>query len=88
MKCTSMCSVPPGHTSTETENTTTETLIKETIGGISKMTVTATVFAGIAGLMLASAIGAAILTAAIKLNREDASDALKTAFINQKVKAF
>ena len=88
MKCTSMCSVPPGQTSTGTENTTTETLIKETIGGISKMTVTATVFAGIAGLMLASAIGAAILTAAIKLNREDASDALKTAFINQKVKAF
>lgn len=88
MKCTSMCSVPPRQTSTETENTTTETLIKETIGGISKMTVTATVFAGIAGLMLASALGAAILTAAIKLNREDASDALKTAFVNQKVKAF
>ncbi len=52
------------------------------------MTVTATVFVGIASLMLASAIGAAILTAAIKLNREDACDALKTAFVNQKVKAF
>ena len=52
------------------------------------MTVTATVFAGIAGLMLASALGAAFLTAAIKLKREDAGDALKTAFINQKVKAF
>lgn len=88
MRCTSMCNVTQRHTSTETENITTETLINKTIGGISKMTVTATVFAGIAGLMLASAIGAAILTAAIKLNREDASDALKTAFVNQKVKAF
>lgn len=52
------------------------------------MTITATVFTGIAGLMLASALGAAILTAAIKLKREDASNALSVAFANQKVKAF
>jgi len=83
-----MCNATQRHTSTKTENITTEKLTKETIGGISKMTITATVFTGIAGLMLASALGAAILTAAIKLKREDAGDALKTAFINQKVKAF
>lgn len=83
-----MCNVTQRHTSTKTENITTETLTKETIGGISKMTITATVFTGIAGLMLASALGAAILTAAIKLKREDASNALSVAFANQKVKAF
>lgn len=48
------------------------------------MTTTAAVFGGIAALMIASAIGAAILTSAIKMSREDASQALRVAFVNQK----
>ena len=79
-----MCKETQERKSIKTRKNTTETLIKETIGGISKMTTTAAVFGGIAALMIASAIGAAILTSAIKMNREDASQALSVAFVNQK----
>jgi len=83
-----MCNVTQEHTFSRIAKNMTETSIKETIGGISKMTVTASVFLGIAGLMVASAIGGAIMTAAIKLKKEDAGKALGIAFVNQKVKAF
>ena len=83
-----MCNVTQEHTFSRIAKNMTETSIKETIGGISKMTVTASVFLGIASLMVASAIGGAIMTAAIKLKKEDAGKALGIAFVNQKVKAF
>lgn len=83
-----MCNVAQEHTYIKTKRNTTGTSIKETIGEISKMTVTASVFLGIASLMVASAIGEAIMIAAIKLKRDDAGNALGIAFVNQKVKAF
>ena len=52
------------------------------------MTVTASVFLGIASLMVASAIGGAVMIAAVKLKKEDAGKALGIAFVNQKVRAF
>ena len=55
-----MCNVTQRHTSTKTENITTETLTKETIGGISKMTITATVFTGILFAMLVENIYEAV----------------------------